>query len=262
MTELEISWELHDGDGPPCLMIHGALGSRSYWNENLDALAAVCRPVSIELWGHGNSPTPEDPDAYGPAGYIEQFELLREELGVDRMFLLGQSMGASIMLHYALAHPDRALALVLTNSSSAFSDPVAWEHRHATMVMDRANDIRANGVEAVRDSWINPSRSRSIPERTRLALAAEFDGHESEGVARSFELTNRNLPLGERLRLVSRPTMLTVGVREQRFLPLVDTARLIPDIEIVEVDASHAVNAQNAEQWNPLAVDFLRRHRP
>ncbi len=257
-----LNWHAHDGEGPVCLMIHGALGSRSYWNENLPALSEVCRPVSIELWGHGRSPSPDDPDAYTPEGYIEQFERICETLGADRVYLVGQSMGAALMLHYVLARPERALALVLTNSSSAFANPTAWEHRHATMVMDRAREVRADGVESLRDSWINPSRSRRIPETTRLALAQEFGEHQTEGIARSFELTNRTLPLGDRLKSVALPTMLTVGVLEERFLPLVEKARLIPGIEIVDIDASHAVNAQNPPQWNDAVVEFLRRHSP
>lgn len=58
MNAARLNWEAHNGDGAVCLMVHGALGSRSYWNENLPALATVCRPVPVELWGHGGSPSP------------------------------------------------------------------------------------------------------------------------------------------------------------------------------------------------------------
>jgi 2-succinyl-6-hydroxy-2,4-cyclohexadiene-1-carboxylate synthase len=262
MISERINWQLHAGNGPPCLMIHGALGSRSYWNENIEALGTLTTPVSIELWGHGSSPSPSDPKAYEPAGYIEQFERIRTELDAERVYVIGQSMGAALMLHYALTRPERVIALVLTNSSSAFSDPDAWRHRHATMVMDRARDVRQRGVESLRDTWLNPSRSRRIPERTRSVLAAEFDEHQTEGIARSFELTNRSLPLGDRLRQIVQPTLLTVGVDEERFLPLVEQARLIPRLVLADIEASHAVNAQNPEQWNEAVVDFLRLHRP
>ncbi|MDA3040210.1 MAG: alpha/beta hydrolase [Actinomycetota bacterium] len=257
-----LNWSAHDGEGPVCLMIHGALASRSYWNENVSALSEVCRPVSIELWGHGRSPSPEDPEVYTPEGYIDQFERICEELDVDQVYLVGQSMGAALMLHYALARPERALALVLTNSSSAFANPAMWEHRHATIVTELAREVRSEGVEVLRESWINPSRSMRIPESTRRAMVKEFGEHQTEGIARSLEVTNRSLPLGDRLESVAPPTMLTVGVLEEGFLPLVEKARRIPGIEIVDIEAAHAVNAQNPQQWNDAVVEFLRRHSP
>jgi 3-oxoadipate enol-lactonase len=253
---------VHDGNGPYCLMVHGALASRSYWNENLVALRAVCTPVVVELWGHGLSPSPTVDHPYSPEGYIEEFEAIRSELDTERWFTIGQSMGAALTLAYGLAHPDRVLAQVVTNSSSSFSDPTRWIQRNTDLVQPLADRVRANGVGDLRDEWVNPSRSRRIPEATRTTMADEFEEHSDEGVARSFELTNKSTALGpERLALVSRPTMLTVGMDEQRFLPLVERARVIPDLVIVEIEASHAVNAQNPDQWNDATVQFLTQHR-
>ena len=47
-------WEVHDlGQGPYMLMVHGFLSSRAQWRINLPALGAFCRPVLLELLGHG-----------------------------------------------------------------------------------------------------------------------------------------------------------------------------------------------------------------
>src|SRR3954453_2438210 len=94
--------EVHDGDGPPALLVHGMLSSRAQWLLNLDALRSVCTPVVLELWGHGRSPTPEDPGAYAPEAYGETFDAIRRDLGVDRWFLIGQSLGAALTMRYAL----------------------------------------------------------------------------------------------------------------------------------------------------------------
>lgn len=251
---------VHEGNGPFCLMVHGALGSRSYWNENLDALADVCTPVVVELWGHGQSPSPADEEAYSIESYSQHFELLREELGTDRWLTIGQSMGAALTLHYGLAHPERVIAQVITNSSSAFANPDEWVKRNTDMVRPMAERVRAEGVGSLRDEWVNPSRSTRIPEATRSIMVAEFEEHQTEGVVGSFAITNRHLALGERVLDVSVPTMLTLGTDEKRFLPLVDQARRIPGIEIADVVASHAVNAQNGPDWNRVTVEFLSRH--
>lgn len=93
-------------------------------------------------------------------------------------------------------------------------------------------------------------------------MAVEFDEHDASGVAHSMQVTTSLLPLGDRLRSVKVPTLLTVGTREERFLPLVEAqARLIPDLEIVELDAGHPVNAHDPDGWNAAVVAFLARHR-
>src|SRR5262249_40198186 len=89
-----VHFDVHAGDGPYALVVNGALSSRSQWLSNFEALRAVCRPVVVELYGHGRSPSPEEPFAYSPAGYVEEFERLRRKLGIERWLLCGYSLGA------------------------------------------------------------------------------------------------------------------------------------------------------------------------
>lgn len=253
---------VHEGRGPHALVVHGALASRSYWADNVPALAEVCRPVVVELWGHGRSPSPTDPARYEWEAYAAEFELLRERLGVERWFTIGQSLGAGLLLRYGLAHPERVIAQVVTNSASAFSSPETWGERRASGQPGFLDSIRQHGMAAIRDHRINPARSRRIPEATRAMLAAEFEEHDPTGIVTGMATTSNRIPLGDEVDRVAHPTLLTVGVDEERFLPLVPHARRIPGIEIAEIAAAHAVNAQNPEQWNAVVVDFLRRHTP
>lgn len=253
---------VHDGDGPYAVLVHGLLGSRSYWHGNLDALAAVCRPVVVELWGHGRSPAPDDPGRYAPAAYVAELERLRAELGAERWFALGQSMGAGIVLAYGLAHPERVAAQVVTNSLAAFARSQGWAELHARTSAPMVAELRRHGVATLREAKLNPGRSRRIAEATRALMAVEFEEHTTAGIAHSMEHTTALLPLGDRMAEVSVPTLLTVGTQEDKFLPLVHRARRIPGVEIVELDAGHPVNAHDPDGWNAAVVDFLARHRP
>lgn len=259
MSDLHLHAVVHEGNGPWCLLVHGALGSRSYWRDNVAALGAVCRPVVIELWGHGRSPSPAEPARYEPEAYVEEFEHLREQLGAEQWVTVGQSMGASLTLRYGLAHPERVIGQVITNTSSALTDGESWRERHTTVVTPVAERIEAEGTGLLRDHWINPGRSKRIAEETRAAMAREFDEHSAPGIAGSLRYTNRSLPLGDRLAEVSRPTLLTLGVEEERFLPLVPVAYRIPGLDVVELPAAHAVNAQDPDGWNAAVAQFITR---
>lgn len=247
----------HAGTGPPALLVHGALGSRSYWAANVAALGEVCRPIVVELWGHGRSPSPTDSGRYLVQAYIEEFEHIRHTLGIDRWVTIGQSMGASLTLQYGLAHPGRVICQIITNSSSAFSDPDGWVERNRELVRPLAAEVDRVGVGALVDSFVNPGRSRRIPERVRDLLAQEFAEHTASGISSSLRYTNADLPLGERVVDVSVPTLLTLGVAEERFVKLLDRVRRIPGLEIVELPAAHAVNAQDPDGWNAAAVAYL-----
>src|ERR1051325_5211464 len=122
MSTPRLHSDRHAGNGPFLLLVHGILAGRSLWNANLSALALVCRPIVVELWGHGRSPSPLDDSLYQPRALVAAFESLRAELGADRWLVCGQSLGAALTLRYALDHPDRVMGHVFTNSTSALAD--------------------------------------------------------------------------------------------------------------------------------------------
>lgn len=261
MTDQHLNAVVHDGNGPYAFLLHGALGSRSYWDDNLAALQAVCRPVVLELWGHGSSPSPTDPERYEPRAYTEEIEHLRLELGDEDIWLIGQSMGAALLMHYVVERPQRVIGLIITNSSSGFAVPAEWENRNRTMVQQRAAEVEEHGTEVLRDSWINPGRSKRISEDVRAKLAVEFSEHDELGISGSFRYTNYSLPLGEKLRDIAVPTLLTNGIDEERFQVHMPRVRWIPGVEVVDLPASHAVNAHDPEGWNRAAVEFITRDR-
>ena len=89
-------WRLHPGSGPYLVLLHGFLCSRTQWQPNLDALGAVCRPITVELLGHHLSYAPDDAEPYHPENYVSALERIRETLGVDRWFLFGASLGGGL----------------------------------------------------------------------------------------------------------------------------------------------------------------------
>jgi len=66
------------GRGPCLLLIHGFLSSRAQWRPNIDSLGAVCRPVVMELYGHGRSPAPKDVGCYRTERYAAAIDRIRE----------------------------------------------------------------------------------------------------------------------------------------------------------------------------------------
>ncbi len=100
-----------DPGGSPILLVHGYasdyelnwLGSR--WQETLTGHGF--RVIGIDLRGHGHSDKPHTPAAYSlPAMAGDALSLL-DHLGLERVDLLGYSMGARIGLLLCHDHPER-----------------------------------------------------------------------------------------------------------------------------------------------------------
>ncbi|MGB7182780.1 MAG: alpha/beta fold hydrolase, partial [Burkholderiaceae bacterium] len=115
------------GQGMLMLMIHGMLSSRRQWVRNKEALATVVQPVLIDLWGHGDSPTPEDMQHFTVDGLVAAIDRIRVQHGAEKIILCTQSFGAGLGFHYCLRHPERVIAHVFTNSMSAISRPADFD---------------------------------------------------------------------------------------------------------------------------------------
>ncbi len=253
-------YEVRAGRGPYALMLHGFLSSRAQWLPNLEALAPVCRPVVVELFGHGRSPAPHDPDEYAPERYVAAFERIREALGVADWFVIGQSLGAGLTLRYALAHPDRVRAHLVTNSSTAFST-LDWVREVRPGTEKLIALAKREGAAALERSAVHPKNARRLAPEFKQALCAEATHHDPLGAAYTARYTSLADPIDpELMKTNTVPTLLVCGTQEKRFAPRRGFAeRTLPHLEVVEAEAGHAVNLEAPATFNRVAVSFLQR---
>jgi pimeloyl-ACP methyl ester carboxylesterase len=255
---IDMHFDVHgDGAKPHLLLMHGFLSSRGQWRPNLEALARVSTPVTVELLGHGRSASPEEPDAYGVAAYVRRFEALRERLGAERWFICGQSFGAGLTIRYALEHPDRVIGQVFTNSISGLSPPMGGSPRERAV---RAAALEAGGREALRALPFYPRASKRLAREIWQDLVADADLISPSAVAETMRTTAPELSVAADLRRIAVPTLLVNGTRETAFQPLRDlAAREIPGVEIVDVEGGHSINLDQPEAFNAAVLAFIAR---
>jgi 2-succinyl-6-hydroxy-2,4-cyclohexadiene-1-carboxylate synthase len=249
-----------DDRTPYLLLVHGICSSRAQWRPNLAALSEVCTPVVVELLGHGRSRSPDDPGAYRVGAYIERFEAVRASLGAERWAICGQSFGAGLTLNYALAHPDRTLAQVFTNSASALGPrrpELADEARDQRIAAFGAQDRAA--LEAMA---FYPRRTGRLAPEVEDELARDAALISMSGMARTMMATVPGLSVADRLGEITTPTLLVNGRREKSFQPLRDAAaRRIRGLEVVDLEGGHPVNLDQPAGFNAAVTAFLERHR-
>src|SRR5213080_2387897 len=102
---------LDAGKGPPVILVHGFGGSMWQWEYQQTALSATHRVITLDLLGSGLSDKP-DID-YTPSQMVESFCAFMDTLGIQRAALVGNSMGAGLVIGTALTYPDRVDRLIL-----------------------------------------------------------------------------------------------------------------------------------------------------
>jgi pimeloyl-ACP methyl ester carboxylesterase len=256
---LELHCDVHEGEGPYLLLVHGILSSRVQWEPNLAALSRVTRPVVVELWGHGRSPAPAEPGFYHPDAYVAAFESLRQSLGASHWIVCGQSLGATLTLRYALDHPERLLAQVFTNSTSALADP-EWVAGVRAGGAQQADAIEQGGRAVLEKIPLHPLHARRLPPPLREALVADAALLDPRGVAHTIRYTVPEAPVRDRAETNRVPTLLVCGERDVRFQAQRRFAeRHLPQLEVVAVDAGHAVNIEAADAFDAAVTEFVMR---
>ena len=106
---------IEEGEGLPVVMMPGASFNANTWVQVglVEGVArAGFRAISVDPPGQGE--TPQGPYEFG--GRREFLEDFLPMVSFDRGVLLGASLGGYSVATYALAHPDKVLALVLVGA--------------------------------------------------------------------------------------------------------------------------------------------------
>jgi pimeloyl-ACP methyl ester carboxylesterase len=252
MPNLSFEIEGHAAQ-PALLLLHGVMSSNLQWAPNRDALREHFRLVAVELWGHGKSPAPRDPGCYRVARYLAELERIREEIGVARWLVCGQSFGAGIAIRYALAHPQAVRGLVVTNSRSALND--------VSREAEEGGGLEAFEALDPRRLPFHPCHARRFPADLKARMEAAADAIPRYALWQAGTTTARELSCRRDAAGLSVPTLLVNGRHERVFQADRDfAAATIPDIEIVDLDAGHSVNIEAAEAFDAAVIAFAKRH--
>ena len=252
-------------------MLHGGGPGASAWSNFGRALphfAASYRTLLVDQPGFGGSDKPPVVGNYyrHAADYVVA---LLDELGIDRIHLLGNSLGGGTAMRLALTYPDRVGRLILMGpgglSLNLFhADPTEGVQR----LMDfggRPDAARRCGPSSrpwsSTRSWSPTSWSRSgSPTRPRPGAQ---DAMRSMGMSFWNPETAEDGMLWREAHQLRKHTLLTWG-REDRVNPLdgaLVALKLIPKAQLhVFPNCGHWAQIEAAEEFAEISTAFLARH--
>ncbi len=101
-------------EGVPLLLLHGFGNEAHIWDDFAPEVAPHYRTVALDHRGHGESDW--DPKGrYGHDALVADVEAATRALGIERLVLIGHSLGGRVATLFAARHPDRMAGLVLVD---------------------------------------------------------------------------------------------------------------------------------------------------
>ena len=229
------------------LMVHGFATSRAENWRRLGWYGAFerkgYRVVAHDARGHGESDKPHDPAAYGREELVGDIVRLLDHLQLERVDLLGYSMGARLSLQTALEHPDRVGNLIVGGIGGRMLKPPT-DQPAPTMTMAEA--MQAEDPESITDKTLKGFRLFADQQgEDRLALAAFTQGR--GGMALS----------PDDLRLMRPPTLVVAGSRDEMAGDPQELADAIPGAKAVTLPACDHFSAIPHALFKAAVFDFL-----
>lgn len=127
----KIWWKIEGSSSrTPLLLLHGGPGAGHNYLEPLARLADQRPVIFYDQLGCGRSDKPDAADLWHIDHFVQEIDLLRTDLGLDRVILYGHSWGGWLALEYLARHGNQAKvdALVLAGTSASarqFADGAA-----------------------------------------------------------------------------------------------------------------------------------------
>lgn len=243
-----------ESDLPPLLMVHGMLVSHRTWDPNA-AISAQFRRICVDLPGHGASPAVTTAAEAHPAALIRALDAVRARLNIPRWHICGQSFGAGLVLHYALAMPERCASVTITNGNAALRAEFTPEAEAANAAL--VAEIRSAGQAAIRQMTYHPAKARHFTPEIRTMLSGEADKADPASIALLLQEAMPRLSSHARLANLACPALLVNGLRERRFQPArAWLGETHPGFRIVDLPGGHSINVECPEGFNDAVTAF------
>lgn len=252
------------GDGPPVLLLHGWPTSSYLWRNIIPWLSSANRVIAIDLPGFGGSAKPLDA-AYDLPFYERVLDGFLDDLGIDRLAVVGHDIGGPIAVSWTLHRPDRVTGLGILNTvlDGDFS-PVALEltrilrtpgEREALVSPEglarlvRLGVVDGSGVDAETIEAVTAPFADADARETLARIADEFVPEALDGVSAG-------------LATITAPVRIIYGRRDP-LLPEVErtVAGLTASIPHAEVtlldDCAHFLQEDQPDKVGTLLAAFL-----
>lgn len=249
---------LDQGEGHPVVFLHGSgsgASGHSNFKGNYPYLAANgYRVIVPDHIGYGLSDKPDDVE-YTLDFFVECIKQTLDIIGVDKVSLVGNSLGGAIALKFALDYPENVSTLNLMAPGG---------------IEEQANYFTMPGMQIMKEVFVNGASRDALESFIRKALVYDDVIVDDEliderwGIAQiqnTQVITSMKVPnLTACLPEIKAPSIVFWGVNEN-MMPETGIMTLAKGLRksrvILVSECGHWVMAEHKDMFNRYSLDFL-----
>jgi pimeloyl-ACP methyl ester carboxylesterase len=245
------------GQGPPLVLLHGAVSDSRVWRVELDAFADEFDVVAWDAPGCGGSSDP--PEGFRMSDFADCLEGLIGELGLERPHVLGHSWGTTLALQLAAQAPATVRSLVLVGAYAGWAGSLAPEEvaRRLAFALAAAESVESGGWDPTSMPGLFSDVMPADRAEELVSIMSDIRSSGTRAMAHALAEADLRPALGG----LTVPTLLVNGDVDLR--SPVDVAReleaSIPRATLCVLPGlGHECSMEDAEAFAAAVLPFLR----
>ena len=248
----------HDlGEGAPILFLHGSgtgVTAAANWWLNLPELSELGRCIAIDSIGYGQTVVAEGTQ-YGIREWVRHAVRVLDALGIEKTWIVGNSLGGWLALQFAIDHPERVLGIVSMGTGGARLTAALQGHSNPVLTEE--------GVRRTLETFVVDT-SLITDELVSLRFEAALNDTASDRLSEVVAARDRDrtaLPLDfDALSRLEIPVLLIHGVQDV-VIPVSRTWELLNAIPHADAhifsQCGHWSQVERAEEFNEIVGQYL-----
>ena len=252
------------GEGECLVLIHGFSDNLKMWYNQVPKLSEKYKVLVYDVRGHGQ--TESDDNGFSIDLFADDLHELTEALKIEKMHVLGFSMGGRIGFSFALKHPEKVKCLILANSG--IPGPSLQRSEQQLMEMAEKQELLRKlletcDIEAISEIMtvysFSPGIKDRMPEVFHKYKTLKLDNDPIHYVAIMKAIVD-NMENPPDLTQLKCPALIIVGEHDA-FMSL-DVAKsmkiAMPDAKIEYLPTGHAAALEMPGKFNHAVIEFLK----
>lgn len=278
-------WTNTQGEGDIHLLaLHGGPGgNHEYWEDAAEQLKKQGLNVQVTMYDQLGSLYSDQPDFSDPEiakkyltyeYFLDEVDEVREKLGLDNFYLIGQSWGGLLVQEYAVKYGQHLKGAIISSMVDEIDEYVdrVNELREKTLSPeavafmkeceaknDYSNPKYQEYVQVMNEQYVDrkqPSKLYHLKDLGGTAVSNVFQGDNE------FVITGKlkDWHFRDQLKNIKVPTLITFGEHETMPIETAKTMNsLIPNSQLVTTpDGGHHHMVDNPDVYYKHLADFIR----
>ncbi|MGJ4752124.1 alpha/beta fold hydrolase [Leptospira kmetyi] len=207
-----------EGQGPAVILLHGVCASLHTWDDWTASLKGKYRIIRLDLPGHGLTGIDGDLSVLDPIQGVQLLEEFRKRLGLEKFYLVGNSMGGYISWNYSLSYPSRVEKMVLIDAAG-YAQPlpelIAFGSHPLVRPVAKFSTPSFLVSRGISQAYGDPSKLKDEVKERYIDLSMREGSREA--IAKIFQIAREkflNPDISQRIAEVTTPTLVMWGTED------------------------------------------------